>query len=67
MKTNQKWYRYDDEGHYFKLDKGVLMGVPMLSSGARAKEEGYEIDWDRIDKEDKEFLMGIATELEEKD
>ena len=66
MKTNKKWYAYDNHGSYYKLEGDVLMFSPMFKSGEMDKENIGEIDWERgvEDGEDRKQMENIVKELQ---
>jgi hypothetical protein len=66
-KTNAQWYPYEDLGTYFRLEEGILYFCPMSADGIRSDEEVGEVDWYRLDEEDRIRLLTIVQELQQKD
>ncbi len=65
-KTNKRWYPYEEDGCFYRLEGGVLMQCPMLVDGTREKMK-CEVDWDRgISEEQLPRMQEIARELQEK-
>lgn len=75
MKTNSKWYFYEDMGSFYKLVEGELWFAE-VEDGAPKNEEGDPVDFDivaggfvdfRGEKLVTDRLREIMAELEEKE
>jgi hypothetical protein len=64
MKTNKKWYAYEDMGSYYKLEDDILLGCPMLINGER-EDNDFVVEY--IEEQDKDRMNSIVIDLNNKE
>jgi predicted nucleotidyltransferase len=65
LKTNTKWYPYEEDGCFYRLEQGILMQCPMLLDEKR-DDNPYEVDWYYgVSEKETPRLKEIVKEFEE--